>query len=162
DVDLSRLTACQKDATAGRYAAAMAGFVKWVAQRYATVLAELPHTRAQLRDKAVVGGQHARTPGVVADLAIGLHYFLEFAVEVGAMDSASRGELAERGWEALVVAAEQHAHHLVHAEPCSQFFGLLRAALASGRGHVAAPAGNEPDNAGAWGWRSVLVGGGSR
>jgi hypothetical protein len=70
--------------------------------------------------------------------------------------------LAERGWNALVAAAEQHADHLIHAEPCSQFLVLLRAALASGRAHVADSAGNEPYNARAWGWRSVMVGAGSR
>jgi hypothetical protein len=162
DVDLVRLTACQNDAVAGRYAAAMAGFVKWLAKRYGALLADLPHRHAQLRDNAVVGGQHARTPGIVADLAIGLYYFLEFAVEVGAIDSTKRAELAERGWNALVAAAEQHADHLIHAEPCSQFLGLLRAALASGRAHVADSAGNEPYNARAWGWRSVTVGANSR
>jgi len=160
DVDLLRLTACQKDATDGRYVAAMAGFVKWLAKRYATVLAELPQERAQFRDKAAVGDRHARIPGIVADLAIGLRYFLDFAVKVGAIDSVNRAELAERGWKALVEAAEQHAEHLIHAEPCSQFLGLIRAALASGRAHVADSVGSEPDNAGAWGWRSVIVGGG--
>jgi hypothetical protein len=162
DVDLDRLTACQKDATRGRYAAAMAGFVKSLAKRYGAVLGDLTHRRAQLRDNAVVDGQHARTPGIVADLAIGLHYFLEFAVELGAIDSTKRAELAERGWKALVAAAEQHADHLISAEPCSQFLRVLRAALASGRAHVADSAGNEPYNARAWGWRSVTVGAGLR
>jgi hypothetical protein len=162
DVDLFRLTACQEHAGTGRYSAAMAGFVKWLAKRYATVQAKLPAMRAQWRDKAVVGGQHARTPAIVADLAIGFDYFLDFAVEVGAIDSVNRAELTDRGWKALVAAAEQHAEHLVYAEPCSQFLGLLRAALASGRAHVADSAGNEPDNAAAWGWRSVTFGAGSQ
>jgi hypothetical protein len=162
DVDLVRLTACQNDALAGRFAAAMAAFVRWLTKRYATVLTDLPRKRAQFRDKAVVGCQHARTPGIVADLAIGLQYFLDFAVEVSAIDSAKRAELAERGWKALVAAAQEHADHVVHAEPCGQFLALLCAALASGRAHVASSTGNEPDNAEAWGWRSMTVAWGSR
>jgi hypothetical protein len=158
EVDLDRLTACQKDAALGRYASVMAGFVKWLAQRYATVQAELPHRRVQLRDKAVVGNQHARTPALLADLVIGLHYFLDFAVSIGAIDHTNRVEVSERGWNALVAAAEQHADQLIHAEPCGQFLRLLHAALASGRAHVASPAGAEPVNASACGWRSVTIG----
>jgi hypothetical protein len=161
DVDRVRLTACQEDATGGRYAAVMTGFVQWLAKRYGAMLADLPHRRAQLRDNAAVGGQHARTPGIVADLAIGLHYFLEFAVEVGAIDSTTLAELAERAWKALVAAAEQHADQLTNAEPCGQFLDLLRAVLASGRAHVADSDGNTPYNAGPWGWRYVMAGAGS-
>jgi hypothetical protein len=158
DVDLARLTACQQDASAGRYAGSLAGFVKWLARRYATVQADLPQQRAGLRDKAVADGQHARTPGIVADLAIGLHYFFDFALEVGAIDADQCAVLARRGWQALEEAAELHAAHLTASEPCGMFIHLLTATIASGRAHVADPEGNVPMDAEAWGWRQVIIG----
>jgi hypothetical protein len=158
DVDLHRLTPCQRDASAGLYAAALAGFVKWLARRYAAFQADLARQRAELRDKAVAARQHSRTPGIVADLAIGLRYFLDFALEIGAIESDQRAEMARRGWRALEEAAEQHASHLAGAEPCGQFLRLLVAALASGRAHVAAPNGGEPNQSEAWGWRMVVIG----
>jgi hypothetical protein len=160
DVDLHRLTACQEDASAGLYAAALAAFIKWLARRYAALQADLARQRAQLRDKAVAARQHSRTPGILADLAIGLRYFLDFALEIGAIESGERADLAKRGWPALEEAAEQHASHLAGAEPCGQFLRLLVAALASGRAHVAAPNGGEPDRPEAWGWRMVMIGAG--
>jgi hypothetical protein len=113
-----------------------------------------------LRDKAVAARQHSRTPGIVADLAIGLRYFLDFALEIGAIESDRRADLARRGWRALEEAAEQHASHLAGAEPCGQFLRFLVAALASGRAHVAAPDGGEPNQPEAWGWRIVTFGAG--
>jgi hypothetical protein len=161
DVDVVRLTACQQDASAGQYAGALAGFVKWFARRYAFAQTDLPRQRAELREKAVAGRQHARTPGIVADLAIGLQYFLDFALEIRAISIDERVDLARRGWRALEEAAEDHASHLAVAEPCGQFLRLLRAALASGRAHLAAADGTEPEAPEAWGWRSVTVGAGT-
>src|SRR5262249_20309162 len=95
------LTACQKDAAAGKDAAALAGFLRWLAPQYEAVRARLRVELAELRDRARAGGQHARTPGIVADLALGLRYLLDFALAAGAITEAERAELWERGWEAL-------------------------------------------------------------
>jgi hypothetical protein len=50
------------------------------------------------------------------------------------------------------VAAAQAAH-IGTAEPAGLFMRLLRAAITSGRAHIAATNGSEPDNPEAWGWR---------
>jgi len=49
DVDLSALTVCQADATAGLYASAMAGYVRWLAARYGQVMEHLADEVRQLR-----------------------------------------------------------------------------------------------------------------
>jgi hypothetical protein len=107
-----------------------------------------------LRDRAISDGQHARTPGIVADLALGLRYLLDFAEASGAIDAARRRELWERGWTALCQAGAAQAEHGRAADPVEQFLRQLSAALASGRAHVAAPEGMEPKpHPAAWGWR---------
>ncbi|HEY7155026.1 MAG TPA: DUF3854 domain-containing protein [Gemmataceae bacterium] len=152
-LDADTLTARQRDAAEGLYAEAMAGFIQWLAPQYEGVRGRLAADRAELRDRAAGEGQHARTPGIVADLAIGLRYLLDFAAESGAIDAGERSQLWDRGWAAICEAGAAQAEHVEAAEPTGQFFRLLSAALASGRAHLAAPDGGHPDTPSAWGWR---------
>jgi hypothetical protein len=153
DVDLARLTACQQDAAAGLYVQALAGFARWLAPRYGEARGRLRGEMAELRGRATSGGQHARTPGIVADLALGLRSFLDYARQAGAVDEARHAELWARGWAALCEAGAAQAEHVQAAEPTGHYLRLLAAALASGRAHVAAPDGGCPDGPAAWGWR---------
>jgi hypothetical protein len=152
-VDWPALTECQRDASDGLYAAAMAGYVRWVARRYEAVRSELNEERIALRTAASAGIGHRRTPAIVADLALGLRYLLMFAYEVGAIDASEAEWFWAWGWDALAkLAAEQSSHQLA-GEPTRRFRELLAAALASGRAHVASPSGDQPDSPEAWGWR---------
>jgi hypothetical protein len=153
EVDVGRLSACQKDAAAGLYAQAFAGFVRWLAPQYGEVHDRLKAEAAGLRDQTLTEDQHARTPGILADLILGLHYPLQFALSVGAVTEAERVELWRRGVDALAEAAVAQADHVAAAEPAGHFLRLLAAALASGRAHVTDPDGLEPEEPEAWGWR---------
>jgi Domain of unknown function (DUF927) len=84
-LDWQKLTDCQGKAAAGCYAQAMAGFIRWLAPQYREVRQGLREEIAALRQQAYQSGQHRRTPDMVANLAVGLHYFLTFAQEVGAV-----------------------------------------------------------------------------
>jgi hypothetical protein len=153
NVKVARLTLCQRDAADGLYAAALAGFLQWLAPRLDEVRQELPALQARLRGKATQDGAHARTPGIVASLAVGLHYFLDFAQEVGAITAAQRNQLTKRGWTALTESATAQTEQVHAADPVDMFLRLLLAVLASGRGHVAGPTGlSPPPQAEAWGW----------
>lgn len=121
---------------------------------------QLRYELAELRDKATCDGEHARTPGIVADLALGLRYLLDFARSVEAISETERGDLYRRGWTALVEAAATHAGHIATAEPTRLFLQLLSAAVASGRAHVADPEGCAPIAPERWGWRLRKVGAG--
>jgi hypothetical protein len=154
------LSARQRDAADGKYAAALAGFLRWLSPQYGAVRGGLRSELAELRDRARGDGQHARTPGIVADLALGLRYLLDFARFAGAVTETEGAELWERGWAALAEAAAAQATVIASAEPTGLFLRLLVAGLASGRAHVAGPGGNEPESAAAWGWRSKTVGAG--
>src|SRR5262249_23505480 len=99
------LTECQRDAATGKYAAALSGFIRWLAPQYEAVRGRLRAETAELREQVRAAGQHARTPGIVADLALGLRYFLDFARGVGAVSEKERAELWQQAREALAEAA---------------------------------------------------------
>jgi hypothetical protein len=148
-----KLSACQKDASAGLCAAAMAGYIHWLAPQYDAICARLHHEREQLRDQARSDGQHARTPTMVADLMVGWKYFLDFALSVGAINDDRHGELYATGWEALQEAGALQAEHIASNEPAGSFIRLMLAAIADGSAHVANEHGGAPDNSTRWGWR---------
>jgi hypothetical protein len=162
-VDRQKLTECQRDAREGRYAEALAGFIYWVAPHYESIRQTLRTEVTQLRDAILGSHQHARTPGLVADLAVGLRYLMEFAVEIGAISPDASEKLWQQGYESLREAAHEQASHQETFEPTRHFLRLLSAALASGRAHVASPSGDCPEESpNAWGWRDVPVGDGTR
>jgi hypothetical protein len=144
-----RLTGAQEDARAGLYAAAMAGYVRWLAPQIGAldVRAEVATLRSQMH------GEHRRTPEIVANLLVGFRMYLRFAKETGAISPEDAAALLIRGEIALHAAAGAQTEHQTDQEPASRFLALLRAALASGRAHVAAPNGRRPDPAEPWGWR---------
>jgi hypothetical protein len=158
DVSLPRLTQAQRAAAAGMYAQGLAGYLCWLAPQYPGVLGSLRAEATALRARALAEGQHARTPGIVADLAVGWTYYLHFALHAGAITTQEREGLARRAWAALLVTAGRQAEHVQSAEPAAHFLRMVRAALASGRAHVAAPKGDEPETPQAWGWRQKEVG----
>jgi hypothetical protein len=158
ELDWVRLTACQRDAAAGLYAQALAGYVRWLAPRIAAVRAGLGRETAALRERVREEGLHARTPGIVADLAAGWRWWLDYALAAGAIDQGGRDAMARRTWQALRAACSAQAAHVAAADPVAHYLRLLAGALASGRAHVADLEGGAPPDAGAWGWRSVEVG----
>ncbi len=146
-----RLTGAQEDARTGLYAAATAGYVRWLAPQIDAldVRAEVTALRSQMQ------GEHRRTPEIVANLLVGFRMYLRFAKETGAILPEDAAALLIRGEIALHAAAGAQTEHQTDQEPASRFLALLRAALASGRAHVAAPNGRRPDPAEPWGWRQA-------
>ena len=115
---------------------------------------------AALRTEARRTGQHARTPGAVADLALGWKLWLRFAADAGALTAADAAAAWQRAWRALVASGERQAGHHADQAPAPRFLTLLASALASGGAHVAGSSGAEPAHPEAWGWRAATVGAG--
>lgn len=136
----------------------MAGFVCWLAGQYEQVRQSLRAEVEDLRQKAIGADAHCRTPEIVANLALGLRYFIAFAKAVGVITETEGQALWQRGWTALGQAGSQQADHQAANEPARRFIELLLSAIASGRAHLADCDGKAPNNAGAWGWRSLSTG----
>jgi hypothetical protein len=153
-IDGGQLAQCQRDARAGRYAEAMAGFVQWLAGRYEQSRTEFMAKVAEYRAKANSSLAHARTPEIVASLQAAFELYLDYAVAAGAIDSAERERLADRCWHGLREAAEAQVKHQAETEPTARFLSLLRSALWSGRAHLENRNGAEPDrSSGCCGWQ---------
>ncbi len=157
-LDWETLTGCQNAAASGLYARAMSGYLRWLATRYGGLRERLKEEHTDLRKFAGASGQHRRTPGIVADLALGLRHFLVFAHESGAVDAGTARDLWTGGWKALGQAASGQSQHQAAGEPTRRFRELLSAAISSGRAHVANPGGGSPEVPVAWGWREATVG----
>ncbi len=154
DLKWDRLTSSQSDGRTGNLAGAIAAYVQWLAQRIIDIWRELPERVAQIRDSLRLTGQHARTPGIAADLLLGWEAFLEFAVDVGAITIVRRQNTISRVRKALCAAAGRQSAHVESGEPASYFLRLLAAALTSGRAHVCDPKGQAPNSPGLWGWHT--------
>lgn len=161
DIDFDVLTGAQKAGEKGIYAAAMAGYLKWLAPRYEAIRRSMPDEINAIRAAASVNGQHRRVPSIVADLYFGFRTFVTFAVEVGAISTTVEDALLDRAWTAFLEVAHEQAEHQASAEPTARFLELLRSALAAGAAHVASFDGAAPEDPGAWGWRERTVGAGA-
>jgi hypothetical protein len=150
-----RLTRCQGMAAEGKFAAAMSGYLRWLAPRYPEVRRQLNARRDEFRAhlQAEIGDAHARSPGILADLVLGTDYFLHFAQDIGAVDEAERQAALRQCRDALLEGAAVQSGHVRAAEPTDLYFRLLIAGLASGRVHLAGLDGRAPPNPSAWGWR---------
>jgi hypothetical protein len=93
-------------------------------------------------------GLHRRTPGIVADLFIGWERFLGFAHEAEALTRSEAEGYRARVRSALIKVARRQPEHQREANPVDLFLGVLRAAIASGRAHIATRDGTAPANPG--------------
>lgn len=152
DIDLARLTDAQQTARRGVFAAAMSGYVRWLAGRWDTVAPELRLFTERLRDEAAAGS-HRRTSANEAQLVAGLHFFLQFAEEIGAVASERREALMSSAQATLAASGEAQTAHHVDADPVRRFLDLLVSEISSSRAHVANRDGTRPGDALAWGWR---------
>ena len=160
---LSDLTPLQRDAAAGLFAQALSGFIHWLAPQYEAVRSRLPEQYAALRLEALGERNHPRTPGIVADLHLGLSTFLNFALERGAISAEEQEQHVKASWQALLEAAAEQTREILALDPAGRFLQLLAAALASGQAHIAGPSGQAPgalDEPEAWGWRLESFGAG--
>ena len=159
-IDPTLLRQRSREAAEGLYAAAMAGFLRWMSGRYEGVRAGL-RSRVE-RDTDVIAaaltGQyiHRRTPEMVADLLVGFEEFATFATEVGAIDSKLARGYLDFVRKGLVSGAIQQVEHTTASDQVARFFDLLRSAISHGRAFIAtakdgsAPPGKEL----ACGWRT--------
>jgi hypothetical protein len=132
DVNLETLTLCQADAGSGVYAEAMSAFLQWLAPQYSKVEKELPNKIREWRDRAVRSGQHPRTPEIIANLIVGLIYFLRFAESIGAVSTDDAKAICGRAWRVLLASAAAQTRGQAAEEPARRFLELIPAMLDRG------------------------------
>jgi hypothetical protein len=161
DIILSTLTPYQEQAAAGIYSLAMSCFLLWIARHgLERVRDELAKTYRELRLQAASNG-HPRTPGVLADLGCGWKFFLQFALEVGAITEQEREDCWSKVWAGILEAGERQQEEVALLNPSTRFLSLLSAAVASGKAHVASVDGNAPaQNPKGLGWIQKTTGAG--
>lgn len=161
-IDFDVLTICQRDARAGMYASATAGYVQWLARDLEGHRARLKELAERFRSGVRADGvPHARTATATADLLAGLCIWTAFAVESGAITEAEAEEIELSTANALRDVIDDQAAELKHSNPVDMFHAALHALISSGQAHIAALDNTPPDRPLAWGWREVKVGDGS-
>jgi hypothetical protein len=138
----------------------MAAFVRWLAPQYGDIRHNLRAEITTLREQAHQSYHHRRTPDIMANLAVGLQYFLNYAQQVGALDQVKADALWHRCWSALGESAAAQQEHQADSDPVRRFLDLLAAAISSGRAHLSDGQGDAPWNCTAWGWRETHSGSG--
>ena len=154
-IDLGTLTALQAEAARGLYAQAMAAYVRHVARDRAAALERLDALTAEYKAKAKAAGVplHARTAGILADLAAGFRLFAEWAASVGAIQTEVGARLADQHWSWLVTLADDQQEQQDESDDARRFIDLIISALGSGRAYLADAAGKAPKGwAAACGW----------
>lgn len=150
------LTELQGCAKSGELAAAMAGYIQWLAQRMDEMKISLAkrrdEIRAELRKSRI---SHDRTPDNTASLALGLEVFLTFAEDKGAIDAKKREQLLSEGMKALLRLGEQQREQHADSNPAELFLRLLRAAFSSGKCHLKDKNDQYADNPEIWGWTNA-------
>lgn len=154
DIDNAKLGVCQKDAREGVYAAANAGFIRWLADdgRIGRVQDGMLNAIESQRAKAFAAQKRAdasadlllRTPENTANLHIGFRHFLDFAVAQGAVGDTAAAKLLDDCWAALLLSAQLQARYQGEQDPSSRFLQLIQSALSSGLAHLSGPDGAEP------------------
>jgi Toprim domain len=158
DITAVALSSAQAAATNGLLAAAMAGYLCWLASRIDDLKAALPERRRTLRDTLAQAIDHRRTPDIAASLILGWETFLRFAEDVGAISCAVAASLLARVHAGVTDSTEVQRTHQAGEEPARRFLALLAAAISSGRAHLAdADNGIHPKDAASWGWQFHAV-----
>jgi len=154
-LDWDQLTRCQHLAADGRFAAALAGFVQWLAPRYAATVRQARAETFRYREALSRVTRHRRTPSNLAELLVACRLFLAFGQERQGLTEVEAKALWERMWTALAAVARAQIGQQAAADPVQCFLDLLLAALTSGQAHLAARDGGLPESPAAWGWREI-------
>jgi hypothetical protein len=136
DVDLEALSRMQRNKEV--LAAAMSGYIRYVAGSYDALAADLPaqreHLRGILREK--LPGSHPRTPDTAAVLIVALRQLRDYTVGVGAMDEEEVRALYERARDGVVEAAMAHVAATSGGDPSTRFVEILLSLFEAGRAHL--------------------------
>lgn len=155
-VDFNKLSVAQDYGTKGVFAKVMSAYIQWLAKDYDQIMKAMPEALHNYRQAASKDLSHRRTPEIVANLALGLEIFTDFATAMNAMTSEQEKELREVGWKVLGEVATDQKKYQLSSDPVQIFTERLQSILSTGRAHIACVSGGMPQsNAALLGWKGI-------
>ena len=149
-IDLEKLTAAQ--ANSDQLAFAMRGFIEYLAQHFDETVADIGNEFPAARALFSTDMAHAQLPDHLAAMHLGLKGYLDYAVQIGAIDESREAEILEdsrRVFHELGV----HQSGEVKAESAVDVMDAILAELfASQKVYVKGTRGGPPPAAGQLGW----------
>ncbi|MGC4107064.1 MAG: DUF927 domain-containing protein [Thermomicrobiales bacterium] len=158
-VDLALLTRMQEACADGVFRRVTAAFIQYTARHWDDI--EAAFEAAYDRHRDTYRGRsfgHPRTAETLAAFAASAEVWFDAFVALGAIAPQARHELVARIERGLLAAGLAQAEAVQELDPIQTFVDHLRAAVTSGRAHLAdADSDSEPRQAVRFGWQSEMV-----
>ena len=127
------LTALQEQAAAGLLAAAMRGYIEYLAAQADELPATLYRRYIAYRAQAVNGNPGgARSSEAIAQLTVGLDMMLRYFVSLGVITDEQRAAYMEAAWVSFLDSSEEQTKEISQQKPSVQFINIVRELLQSG------------------------------
>lgn len=133
DVDVAALTRAQNQAHL--YPHAMQAYVLWLGERYAELQKGLPAVYQELRTRVSSNDEqeHARTPGTLAALQIGIDLMAEFMCDIGAATTEEMNRLTDEAAAVFAELGRRQRSRLMEESTVDMYFNVIDSLLAQGR-----------------------------
>lgn len=155
-IDIKRLATAQNKGELGQHAAAMAGFIAWLAERRDEVMKSLTDSIDTLRAMFEGPHQHARAATNSAQLHLGMRWFLKYADEKAAIRRKTASAIEKAVTESLIaITVEQSQYQQGGVNEVEKFLELLRLVFHRQRGHLHHVEQRQPQRPGRWGWEQT-------
>lgn len=151
-----KLTECQAAAREGIYASVTSAYLQWLATdgRIAEIQAKAAEEIGEYRETWLASKTASvkRIASTLAQLTRAWRTFLGFALDCGAITQAEVDQLWIRVEAALEKAGGAQTKFQASENPATRFIELVQASLTSGKAHIAAIDGGQPNDRELWGW----------
>jgi hypothetical protein len=148
DIDRKELTELQAAGAGAVLSIGMGEYLKWLAGDF-----DRRTLTFEDRVKELRAGHSGRLAWSLPELQAAEELFLEFAVEIAAIDAARRQGLITECQNALAEAEAAMAADRAGSDPATRFLRLVGAGIIAGLAHLVNDAAQAPQNAEALGWR---------
>jgi len=157
EIQRSVLRSFQDQSKKGEFSACIAAFVKWLAPRMTELKNSFPEKVINKRDDVSEKfmNSHARATDIFASLYVAADLYIDFAHEVGAINSIRAVDEAEKIENALKNAILAQGQFQKQSDEVDRFIALLRGCFSSGECHVGDHLNQGPplQMPFVWGWR---------
>ncbi len=131
DVDSVKLSVAQKQRQV--YGYAMAGYIRWVAERWDELGETLPAYVAEKRAMSAGNGQHRRLPNATAILYAAFYVAMIYATEIGAVTPDEAAHYNEQCYQALQEIAETQNQSTEAEDPAQKYMSIIATLIAQNK-----------------------------